>query len=939
MKRKIINPRQKKIMRKRKLHSWIKRLFQLSFLAGVFAILAIFVTAFVFKDDIYSILDQVDEKVTSVTEQTFKNKVETVIYDNKGEVLTKIAPHDYYYLDFKDIPKYVHDATVAIEDVRYYEHGGYDIKAIGRAGIELIKNRGEITQGGSTLTQQLIKLELLTLDQTYKRKILEILIAAKLEKKFDKEKILEFYLNNINYSNGAYGIGSASRYYFNKPAQDLTLSESAFLAAIPNNPSKYNPVRNIDNTLARRNLILEKMKEYKMITDEEYFEAISQKITLDIQKRKTEPESYEISYALSSATKLIMEKQGFEFKYWFKNSKERAAYLESYNEKFLELSQKIRNGGYEIHTTIDMNKQKMLQDSINQGLAGYKTKNPNTGLYEMQGSAVTIDNETGDVVAIIGGRTQNEVHNTFNRAFLSHRQPGSIIKPLIVYTPAFQSGMLASSVMVDKKLDNGPENATGLYLGSMSLQEAIGRSVNTIPHQLGERIGPLQMLKYLQEMEFAHLTPQDNQVSIAYGGFTYGSNTLEMASAYAAIANNGEFIKPTGISKIIDIAKQEAVYENEHTSKKIYDSGAANLMIETMQSVVRQRYGTAYGYGLSNMPTAAKTGTTNSYLDKWFAGVTPYYTTVVWVGYDTPKSIGVNDDPSRTIWKNYSQKLHQELPKKEFKRSDRISLMFKNPKTGEVSKDNNHGYQQELVPEIYYEKQQERFIAAEKRRVELAKQEELNRKEEKSKLLASYNLTEKDLLALQSDVEKSLVNLSYLEIQSKEDMDKAERFIKIAKSNIAAIPIEVYRQPFYNEYNKQVNRLDLMENNYFANLSKTTEVDSKKIASNTKVKQFEKVNNYKAPDKNNSQSKYQQYKQTESRYKDYQNKETKSKQHQINEKNDKDKNLDVNQDRDQNNTQNPLTEMEEDLLPEQESEDVKQDEKKERPIKIFDGRL
>ncbi|MFO7317298.1 MAG: transglycosylase domain-containing protein [Bacilli bacterium] len=701
MKRKLPELYQK-LRENEQLKRLMIRSLQISLLGTALFILIALIIALTYKDDVLSMMNEASEKVENTTENTFKNKEETVIFDRDGNVIATVAPHDYDYIEIENVPKTVQDATIAIEDIRFYEHKGYDLKAILRAGVELVKNKGAITQGGSTITQQLVKLEFLSLEKTYKRKIMEILIAAKLEKKFDKEQILEFYLNNINYANGAYGIETAAKTYFNKSVKDLTLSEIAFLTAIPNNPSKYNPVHHMENTLKRRDLILKKMLEYEMIDEKQYSKAISEEIKLNMPEKIMEPETYEVSFALSSAAKIMMEKEGFKFQYWFDSHAEREKYMKDYNERFLEWNQKIRNGGYEIYTTIDSQKQKLLQETINTHLAPFTSKNPETGIFEMQGSAVTIENKTGDVLAIVGGRTQEDVPNSYNRAFLSYRQPGSTIKPIIVYTPVFQGNRLASSVMNDQKMDNGPQNATGTYAGYMTLREAVARSVNTIPYQLGMEMGPKKMLAYLRKMEFSGLVPEDDHVGIAYGGFTYGTNTLEMASAYATLANDGNFIKPTGIEKIVDIVHDEVLYQNERKTKKIYDAGAANLMLEILKDVVNQPNGTAYGFGLSGMTTAAKTGTTNDYHDKWFAGVTPYHSTVVWTGYDIPKPMGPNYDPSRHIWKEYSEQIHKGLKDIGFSQK-RLAWMYKNPSTGEVSKEARSGWIKELVPEIFYE--------------------------------------------------------------------------------------------------------------------------------------------------------------------------------------------------------------------------------------------
>lgn len=749
------------------------------------------------------LVESANAKVESITEKTFKDKFETVIYDNKGNVMKELAIHDYYYIKEKDMQPKIKEAVIAIEDERYYEHPGYDKKAIARAGVELIKNKGHITQGGSTLTQQLVKLQFLTLEKTYKRKIEEVLIAIELEKIYSKEEILEFYLNNINYGNGAYGIETASITYFNKPSSQLTLSEIAFLTAIPNNPSVYNPVKNMDNTLKRRDLVLGKMKELGYITPSEYTEAKKQEIVLNMPTKEVEPETYAVSFAISSATKLLMEQEGFEFNYWFDNNEERNQYVEAYNEKFTEVNKKIRNGGYKIYTTLDMEKQEMLQNAVNKELASLTKKDDKTGLYETQGASVTIDNKTGDVVAIVGGRTQEGVDNTFNRAFLSYRQPGSTIKPLVAYTPYFEKGKLASYKMVDKPIEDGPKNAGRNYRGSMSLREAVERSTNTIAYQIVEELKPKSAINYLIEMNFSNLVPEDNHIGISVGGFTYGTNPLEMASAYSTLARNGEYIKPTGIEKITDTVNT-VLYENKRSKKRVYDSGSSYLMTDVLRGVLTEWHGTGKGYELSNMTAVAKSGTTNDNKDAWMAGYTPYYTTVVWVGNDMPKELNQTRYP-KGIWKTFMNELHKELPDKDFNMPKGISYMYINPNTGQVDKEDEHGWwRKELVTDIYYELQ----VQEERRKEEAEKMAEEQRKKQLEKELAKYGLTIEEQRQLEEIADVALNRLENSHLYSKSDYGTVYQVMEDAKVSIDAVKLKDAYNSLYYRYVKEVKRIE-----------------------------------------------------------------------------------------------------------------------------------
>lgn len=789
------------------LKGFFKFLF-VSFLALLLiGVLAIGLVSLKLKPIAEELWNNANEKVAMINEGTFKNKVETVIYDNEGKVIREVAVNDYYYIEGKDIKPEIKEAVMAIEDVRYLDHNGYDVKGIARAFAELVRKNGEITQGGSTITQQLVKLQFLTLEKSYQRKIEEIFIATKLEKEYSKEQILEFYLNNINYGNGAYGIETASRTYFSKPSKDLTVSEVAFLTAVPNNPTVYNPVRNMENTMKRRDIVLSEMKEAGFIDEKEYKGAIEEKITLKIPKKKPEPETYEVSYVLSSATKILMENEGFKFKYWFDSEDERNKYEEEYNDLFTQFNQKIRNGGYTIHSTIDMEKQKMFQESINKGLSDFTSKDGESGLYKTQGAGALIDNETGDLVAIIGGRTQEDVANTYNRAFLSYRQPGSAIKPLVAFAPAFEKGMLASTVMNDKYIKGGPSNWDNRFHGNMSLRKATEMSYNTIPYQIMNRLGAKDLAMYLAKMEFSGLTPQDANAIIAVGGFTYGTTPLEMTAGYATLARNGAYVKPTGITKIVDFTNT-TLYENKRKAKRIYDKGSAYLMTDVLKGVVSKPGATAYGYDVDGFETAGKTGTTNGNRDKWYGGYTPHYTAVVWVGNDMPANIP--GKYPQIIWKDFMEKVHKGVKPKKFEMpTDRISYMFVNPNTGEVDKQDGKGWwTQELVPEIYWELQEQRKAEAKAKAERDRQEKERQRLEQIKQLLEEAGITQIEEDQREQKAEEALNMLADAHIYSTHDYEYVYGALNEAKRAIEAVVLPVPRDAFFARYNQEANRIE-----------------------------------------------------------------------------------------------------------------------------------
>lgn len=601
--------------------------------------------------------------VSHSSKDTFRKSQTSIAYDINGKTLSVLkGEKDVYYIEYEDIPIYVKQAIISTEDKRFYKHNGIDYRGIMRAAVAMIQD-GEVTQGGSTITQQLARTVFLSNERTWERKIEEMYIAVELEKKYSKEEILEFYLNNVYFANGYYGIEAAAQGYFGTDVSHLSLSQMIYLCAIPNNPTLYNPLTHADKTQARRDRILKSMLEDKVISESSYQTAVAEQI------KTTEPEeiknNYAETYTYYCATRALMELEGFEFQTVFSDDEEKTAYDREYQSLYDACNKKLFTGGYRIYTSLDLDAQSQLQASVDEVLAGFGEKS-DEGIYELQGAAVCIDNTTGMVRAIIGGRSQDDVEGyTLNRAFQSFRQPGSAIKPLIVYTPALERGYTPDTTVVDEPIADGPVNGDGTYSGAMSLRQAVARSKNTIAWKIFEELTPEVGISYLEAMGFSNLDANDKRLPASIGGFTNGVSPLEMAKGYATIKNDGGYRNPTCIMKITD-ADGEVIYQADQTASVIYKENACRQMTDMLQTVITS--GTGRGYSLGMMPCAGKTGTTNDNKDGWFVGYTPYYTTSVWVGYDIPKEVpglGGGTYPGK-IWHSFMSWLHEGLDPVDF---------------------------------------------------------------------------------------------------------------------------------------------------------------------------------------------------------------------------------------------------------------------------------
>lgn len=606
---------------------------------------------------VYDLYLDAEKKVKASDESIFKNSKTTIAYDADGNELCKIKNgKDMYYVESEDIPDTLKYAFIVMEDRTFYEHSGVDYKAIVRAAISNQKSN-QIVEGASTITQQLARNMYLSHEVTWQRKIEEIFIARALEKRYDKDSILEYYLNNIYFGNGLYGVEAAAKGYFGKSVDELNISEQVFIAAIPNNPTRYNPVKNYDNTLKRRNLILEQMYKSDGITLIDYEVAKATDIVLN----RTESDSDSVNdsvltYVRHCAVESLMIEAGMSLRYSFMSQADYDAYCELYDLYYTRCEQQLLSGGYSVYTSIDIKLQASLQEAVDNRLAA-NTELSEDGVYSMQGAATCVDNNTGNVVAIVGQRTQSGLPGYgLNRAYQSYRQPGSAIKPLSVYTPYLQNGATPATLVNDVKTVDGPSNIDNQYDGWITLRDAVRTSKNTMAWEIYKELTPKVGVSFLQQMGFKKVWIDSDYLAGSLGGFTYGTTTEEMAGGFATLANDGVYRRTTCVIKIDDYSGNEVVNEGNR-GVRVYDTNSSRMMTDILTTVVKPG-GTGYYGAVPGVTMAAKTGRTNNSYDRWYCGYSRYYTTAVWIGYDYPKTVDNSLDIAG-IYKDFMTKAHE----------------------------------------------------------------------------------------------------------------------------------------------------------------------------------------------------------------------------------------------------------------------------------------
>lgn len=624
---------------------------------------------------LFGCMKEAKELVDQSTPETFRLAQTSYIYSDDGTQLAALSEDvDATYLEYDQIPADVVNAFVAVEDRTFWRNSGMDLKGIVRVCLNYVKSRGQVAEGASTITQQLARGTFLSNEKTLSRKIKEIFIARELNKKYSKEQIMEFYCNSCCFANGIYGVEDASQKYFGCSVSDLSLSETAYLCSIPNRPEYYNPLRNSENAITRRNKILEDMYECGYITKEAGEAALAENISVtSVSEEEDKFYNYEVTYAINCAVRYLMKLDGFEFQFHFDDDDAYKTYSNYYDEAYKQAKHKLYTGGYKITTTMNLDAQKGLQKVLDEQLENNTEIDDETGIYAFQGALTVIDNESGKVVAMIGGRSQDAIQQTYslNRGFQSYVQPGSSFKPLAVYTPALEEGYTANSTLTEINVSSA-KNSTSAKIKKMggtkySLRRAVEQSYNGCAYSLFNEITPKVGLSYVEDMNFSKIVSDDYNLSAALGGLTNGVNTVEMANAYYTLENHGEYTQTDCISSILD-SNGDEIYEDP-TSKNVYSQSAADQMTDILTGVLKS--GTAKGLkwsSASDIEAAGKTGTTNNNKVGWFCGYTPYYTISVYVAYDhqrTTKDIWGYSYPAK-IWKEAMLFMTDGLDAKDF---------------------------------------------------------------------------------------------------------------------------------------------------------------------------------------------------------------------------------------------------------------------------------
>ncbi|HEX6711042.1 MAG TPA: transglycosylase domain-containing protein [Rubrobacter sp.] len=638
-----IGRRRKRLRKKSKLWQRLRTALLLLCLVAIVGVVGLFASAVSTYQTLAANMPDLDDYRSTELAQT------SLVYDTNGKVVDQLyGVQNRFVVPLDKVDPTLQKAIISIEDHRFYQHRGLDFEAIGRAALENLRTLS-IQEGGSTLTQQLIKNTYIAQQERYvpsfERKFVEASLAWQYEKEHSKDEILGQYLNTVYFGSNAYGAEAAAKTYFNKDASDLTLSESALLAGIINLPGVYDPFVDPESAKARRNVVLDRMLAYGYITKQEHDKAVASKLVLSRGRVQYQNDN---EYFLNAVRKEIAEEYGDDMVY---------------------------EGGLKIYTTLDPDLQEMANDAVD------SIVNPEAG--DPSASLVSIDPATGAVKAMVGGSDFDQVK--FNLATQAHRQAGSSFKPF-VYAEAVHEGISPETMYVSKHLsiDMGKnakpyevDNYDFIHRGPITLEKALADSDNTVFVQLALDLG-LQKV-----VEMANKLGIDSEIdaypSTAIGGLRVGVTPLEMASAYSTFANSGTHMEPYLVKKVTkdENGKEELLEEHRLVSEDVLSRDEAAVVTEALRAVITR--GTAsYYHDLDaeiGRPAAGKTGTSNEFIDAWFIGFIPQLTTSVWVGYPNERRSMVNinglevvngENYPLDIWSLYMQSAVQKYPVQEF---------------------------------------------------------------------------------------------------------------------------------------------------------------------------------------------------------------------------------------------------------------------------------
>lgn len=590
------------------------------------------------KAEAYTYINRLDNN------NYYNIKNPTVIYDRNNKVISTFETSGIP-MSYKDINPLLIQTYVIIEDSSFFTNIGIDLKGTIRSIISTLS--GNQIQGGSTITQQVLKNTFLSEYSDIERKILEWYLAPNITEKLPKEKIMEIYLNQNSYGNNTIGIEEASLFYFNKSNKDLLPHEIALIVALSNNPTYYNPINNKEIAKEKRNIILNKMYTEGLISYEESIKYQNTDIII-YGKHNSSNISDLTTTALIQASEELMKLNGFKFKYIFSSKEEYDSYKKDYNDKLSFYINDIKKGGYTIYTSLD----KDLTEKASRIVMNYISKQK---LGDIQVSVTTVDTKTFKPIIVLGSKDNS---GNYNRALSSYRQPGSSIKPIAIYAPAYELiGLNNNTIYSDSRLNNNyPYNYNRREYGNQTLLDAIAISNNVIPFKIGTELGMNNILYYLEKFRFKGLSYLDNDnYSIALGGFTYGTNTYELSQAFASL-HDGSYMNTSSINKII-INGMEVFDGSKEYREQIFNDITTEQIKEALTKVMTS--GTGASVNLTG--SYGKTGTSNSNIDGTFVGYYNGYTTAVWVGHDNPKPIkglGGGTYPAN-IWKTINLEIER----------------------------------------------------------------------------------------------------------------------------------------------------------------------------------------------------------------------------------------------------------------------------------------